>query len=178
MPTHAPLWSRSDWTRPATLVTVVLALVLTAGAAAIASCNIHEVGHAMTASMLGWDVERIDLCLPSEGSVVYASVGTWAGNLQGYAGGLLAATFLVGVYLVVFARPVRPLLSPAWWAAGLGLILPVGPQVAVGILEGLVLPGEDYTVRHASLLPWLVTLSLVASATLYVWRWREVWRTA
>lgn len=163
--------------RPVRLLAALVALVLTAGAATVAACNVHEIGHAATATLLGWEVERVNLCLPSGGSVEYAHVGRWAGNLQGYAGGLLAAVFLAGIYLVVFARRERHLRGPAWWAAGLGLALPVGPQVVNGLLEGMVRPGEDYTVRYSSLLPWLVVLSLAATALVYMWRW-PLWRSS
>lgn len=105
--------------------------------ATVAACNVHELSHAAVATLLGWQVDRLNLCLPAGGSVEYAHVGAWFGNLQGYAGGLLAAALLVGVYFVVFARRERPLAGPKWWAAGLGMVLPVGPQVVNGLLEGM-----------------------------------------
>lgn len=72
----------------------------------------------------------------------------------------------------------RPLRGPAWWFAGLGLILPVGPQLVNAVLEGAVRPGEDYTQKYGSLLPPLVVIAMVAGATWYTLRWRVVWKTA
>ena len=96
-------------------------------------------------------------------------------NLEGYAGGFLAARFLVGVYLLVFARGARPLQTPAWWAAGLATVIPIGPQIVNGLLEGIISPGEDYTVRYGSVLPPLVVMAGVAVVFAYLWRWRAVW---
>ena len=124
--------------------------------------------------MLGWEVERVNPCLPAGGSVEYAFVGDWAGNVQGYAGGLVAAATLIAIYVVVFARPGRPLVSPNWWAAGLGLVMPIGPQLTIGLLEGAVSPGEDYTIRYSTTIPTLVALSVALVVIAYVWRWRVV----
>ena len=106
----------------------------------------------------------------------YSHVGVWAGNLQGYAGGFLAAAFLITIYLVVFVRESRPLRSPAWWGAGLGVVTPIGPQIVNGLLEGMAGPGEDYTVRFATLFPPLMVVALAVVVVGYVWRWRVVWR--
>lgn len=170
-------WSRSDLKRPGLLLAAIAGFVITAPVATVVACNVHEIGHGAVATLLGWEVERVDLCLPTEGRVVYAHVGTWAGNLQGYAGGLIAAAFLVGVYLVAFRRKARPLRGPGWWFAGLGLILPVGPQLVNGVLEGAVGQGEDYTQKYGSLLPPLVAIAMLVGVGWYVWRWRVVWRT-
>lgn len=160
------------------MLAAVAAFFITAPVAAVVACNVHEVGHGAVATILGWEVERIDLCLPAGGTVVYSHVGTWAGNAQGYAGGLIAAAYLVAVYLLFFHRMARPLRGPAWWFAGLGLILPVGPQLVNAVLEGAVRPGEDYTQKYGSLLPPLVVIAMVAGATWYTLRWRVVWKTA
>jgi hypothetical protein len=138
----------------------------------VVACNAHEVAHAATATVLGWEVERIDLCLPAGGSVVYAHVGTWAGNLQGYAGGFGAALLLGLVYVLLFNRGARPLRGPGWWFAGLGLVLAIGPQVVNGVLEGAVGQGEDYIEKYAGVLAPLVLIATVAGAALYAWRWR------
>lgn len=176
LPDLHPAWSRSDLKRPGPFLAAIAGFVITAPVATVIACNVHEIGHGAVATLLGWEVERIDLCLPTGGRVVYAHVGTWAGNAQGYAGGLIAAAFLVGVYLLAFARTARPLRGPGWWFAGLGLVLPVGPQIANGVLEGAVGPGEDYTQLYALVLPPLVGVAMVAGATWYAWRWRVVWK--
>jgi hypothetical protein len=173
-----PAWSRSDLKRTGPLLSAIAAFVITAPMATVIACNFHEIGHGAVATILGWEVERIDLCLPTGGRVVYAHVGTWAGNAQGYAGGLIAAAALVGVYLLAFHRKARPSRGPGWWFAGLGLVLPVGPQVVNGVLEGAVGQGEDYTQQYASLLPPLVVIAMAAGAIWYAWRWRVVWRSA
>lgn len=170
-----PSWGPSDLKRPVIALGVIVSFSITLSIAIVASCNVHELGHAVVATLLGWEVDRISLCLPSGGGVEYAAIGTWAGNLQGYAGGFIAAAFLGAIYIVVFERPARPLGSPAWWAAGLGVVLPIGPQIVVGLVEGLAGPGQDYTVRYASVLPMLVFVALLLVAFTYVWRWRAVW---
>jgi hypothetical protein len=175
-PSLHPAWSRSDLKRPGPLLAAIAAFVVTAPLATVVACNVHELGHAAVATMLGWEVERIYLCRPAGGSVVYAHVGTWAGNAQGYAGGFAAAGLLVGTYLVAIARPARPLGGPGWWFAGLGLILPVGPQVVLGVLEGAVQPGEDYTERYATVIQPLVFAAMAVGVAAYTWRWRAVWK--
>ncbi len=171
-----PAWSRSDLKRPGSLLAAIAGFVITAPAATVFACNVHEIGHGAVATILGWEVERVDLCLPAGGRVVYGHVGTWAGNAQGFAGGLIAAACLAGVYLLAICHRARPLRGPGWWFAGLGLILPVGPQVVNGVLEGAVDPGEDYIQRYGSVVPPLVVFAILAGATWYAWRWRVVWK--
>jgi hypothetical protein len=170
-----PSWSPKDLRRPGALVAAIGGLVVTAPLATVAACNVHEVGHGTVATILGWQVERIELCLPAGGGVVYSHVGTWAGNAQGYAGGLLAAAFLIGVYVLLVARRRRPLDGPVWWFGGLGSILPVGPQIVNGVLEGAVRPGQDYTEVYASVMAPLVLMALVGAVVAYSWRWRAPW---
>ena len=176
---HAfPAWGRHDLKRPVALFAAVAGFAVTAPAALVAGCNVHEIGHAVVGVSLGWEVERVNLCLPGDGSVEYARIGTSAGNLQGYAGGLIAAMVLLIVYFVFFALPRRPLRGPGWWAAALGVALWVGPQIILGILEGVAGPGRDYTdfIRDAPALYLpLIALSILAGAAAHVWRWREVW---
>jgi hypothetical protein len=154
-------------------------LAVAASVALVVSCNVHELAHALVGSVLGWEVERVNLCLPGGGSVQYSSIGLWAGNAQGYAGGFAAAGFLAAVYYLMFARSSRPLRGPAWWGAGLGVVLWIGPQIVIGMLEGTRGPGEDYTeliasapVRYLT----MILLSLLAGAAFYAWRWRALWR--
>ncbi len=167
-----PSWEWSDLRRPRLALAAIAGLVIAAMLATVVSCNVHELGHAVVATLLGWEVERIDLCLPGGGAVVYARVGTWAGNAQGYAGGLAGAFFLVGVYLIAVSRTDRPLRGPGMWFAGLGLVLPIGGQLVVAGLEGAAGPGEDYTQRFASWLPPLVIIATLAVIAAYAWRWR------
>ena len=171
-PAPLPAWEWSNLRRPGPALAAITGLVIAALSATVVSCNVHELGHAVVATLLGWEVERIDLCLPDGGAVMYARVGTWAGNAQGYAGGLAGASVLVAVYLLGFHRGDRPLRGPGMWFAGLGVVLPIGAQLVVGGLEGAVGPGEDYTRRFASLLPPLVVLATVAMVVAYSRRWR------
>lgn len=171
-PASLPAWEWSNLRRPGPALAAITGLVIAALSATVVSCNVHELGHAVVATLLGWEVERIDLCLPGRGAVVYARVGTWAGNAQGYAGGLAGASVLIGVYLLGFHRGERPLRGPGMWFAGLGMVLPIGAQVVVGGLEGAVGPGEDYIQRFASLLPPLVILVTAAVVVAYTRRWR------
>lgn len=162
---------RGRW---AALTTVAAVLVATTTVTVFAACNVHELGHAAVGTLLGWEVERVRLCLPAGGSVTYASVGTWAGGLQGWAGGLIAAAILVAVEWAAVWRPARPGRSPVWWAVGLGILLPVGPQLVIATLEGVAGPGEDYTAALAAgPVPVAATMVVVVGATvvLYVRRW-------
>lgn len=152
--------------------------MIAAPLALVASCNVHELSHAAVGSLLGWEVERVNLCLPAGGSVQYASIGVWAGNAQGYAGGVAAAVFLSAVYVFVFSRPSRPLRRSIWWGAGIGVVMWVGPQLVVGVLEGRSGPGEDYTALIASSPGLYVTLIVFAMAigvAFYCIRWRALW---
>jgi len=157
------------------LLAVVATFVATTILAQLSGCNVHELGHALVATLLGWEVELVNLCAPASGSVVYSQVGTWAGNAQGYAGGLLGALFLFAVYVLVFVRNSRPKQGPFWWAAGLGTVVFIGPQLVIAVMEGMAGPGEDYTElfreRPLVFIP-LVILAGVVSAAAYVLRWR------
>jgi hypothetical protein len=158
------------------LVLGLAGLAISASIALVASCNVHELAHALVGSMLGWDVERVNLCLGGGGSVQYSSIGSWAGNAQGYAGGFVAAAFLAALYYLMFERSRRPWHSPAWWGAGLGGVLWIGPQLVIGVLEGNSAPGEDYTALIASSpvrYIGIIALSVVAATAVYTWRWRS-----
>ena len=120
-----PAWTAADIRRPADVAAAFAALTISAVLCFNVSCQVHEVGHALVGTALGWKVERIHLCLPTGGSVVYASTsgGAWADTMESFAGGLVAAAFLVGLYGLVFWRPRTPLRGPPWWAAGFGPLL-------------------------------------------------------
>jgi hypothetical protein len=63
-----------------------------------------------------------------------------------------------------------------WWAAGLGVIVWVGVQIVIGVLEGGADPGHDYTddFRDAPALLLLVAAVILAGAFVHVWLWRSV----
>lgn len=150
-------------------------LAISAPIALTVSCNVHELAHALVGSMFGWEVERVKVCLGGGGGVQYSSTGSWAGNAQGYAGGFVAAAFLAGLYYLLFERSRRPWRNPAWWGAGLGVVLWIGPQLFIGVLEGNSAPGEDYTaliesspIRYIA----IIALSVVTATAVYTWRWR------
>jgi len=174
-----PDWHWRDLRRPSTLLATIVAFCVSAPAASIVGCNVHEIGHGLVATPLGWEVERINLCLPFGGSVEYARIGTWAGNLQGYAGGFIAAAFLTSFYAVALVRSQRPLRGPAWWAAGLGIVIWVGPQILIGILEGVAAPGHDYTddFQDVPALYALLVILVISGALFHIWLWRSVFRS-
>jgi hypothetical protein len=162
------------------LLAVISAFAPTAVLAQIVSCNGHELGHALVATALGWEVERVNLCLPAGGSVDYAHIGTWAGNAQGYAGGAIGGAILALAYGATCERRRLPYRSPGWWAAGLGIVLWIGPQLLIAVLEGSAGRGDDYTDAFseapALLLP-LVGSALAAGPAVFLWRWRAVLRS-
>jgi hypothetical protein len=172
-------WRRNHLMRLPTAIGALATFVGVGFISQVASCNIHELGHGIVATALGWRVQRINLCLPDGGAVEYAHVGTWVGNAQGYAGGVAAALFLFSLYVVVFSKRRLPLRSPFWWAAGFATVVLIGPQLLIAVLEGAAGPGEDYTERFSTspevFVPLLVVSALVAAAA-YTWRWRSVWR--
>ena len=172
-------WSGVDLKRPLTAIGAMAAFVGAGSVSILASCNVHELGHGVVATALGWRVERVNLCLPGGGSVEYSHVGTWAGNAQGYAGGVAAALFLFALYAILFSRRKLPLRGPLWWAAGLATVFFIGPQLLIAMLEGVAGPGEDYTERITEspgvFMPLLVGSALLVAAA-YTWRWRSVWR--
>lgn len=171
-------WTGAEMWRPVAAIGTLATFLGVGFISQLAACNVHEFGHGVVASALGWRVERVNLCLPGGGSVEYSHVGTWAGNAQGYAGGIAAALFLFAVYVVVFSRTKLPLRSPVWWAAGLATVVIIGPQLVIAMLEGIAGPGEDYTERFAEspevFVPLLVGSALLVAAA-YTRRWRSVW---
>ena len=174
-PMHFPAWRWADLKRPLPLLAAITGLAVSAPVSVTVSCNVHEIGHVLVGVPLGWKVERINWCLLSEGSVDYSHIGTSPGNLEGYAGGIIAAAFLVTVYFLLFAAHQRPLLGPGWWAAGLGVVLWVGPQIVFGITEGAVRPERsyvDFIDNNPAVYATLIVGSAVAGAVAHAWLWR------
>ncbi len=168
-------WTWTDlrnWTRA---LPSLLVLGVSVFASQIVACNVHELGHATAAIPLGWEIDSIQWCTPAAGAVSYSHVGMWVGNLQGYAGGLVAALFLYGAYLLIIRRPFRPLRTPEWWAAGLGLVIWIGPQLVIAAMEGSAGPNEDYTelfrTRSYVFVP-LIAATALMGVGLYIRRWR------
>lgn len=148
----------------------------TAFAAQVISCNVHEVGHAIVGTLLGWKVERIDFCLPAGGGVQYAHIGTWAGNAQGCAGGLAAALVLSAAYMTTSRRRRRDSATPARWAVGAGVVVWIGPQLFIAALEGSAGLGEDYTdvfVDAPGLFFPIMALAMAAGPTFHALWWRR-----
>jgi hypothetical protein len=57
-------WYWRDLKQPLTLLAAIIAFAVSAPIALVISCNVHEIGHTLVATSLGWEVERINLCLP------------------------------------------------------------------------------------------------------------------
>jgi hypothetical protein len=168
------VWSWSDLKHPIVALTAVSGFLGSAFVSQVVACNMHELGHAVAAIPLGWEVQRINWCAPGAGSVEYAHVGDWAWNLQGYSGGVVAALLLFGAYQRLFAKDARPLEKPWRWAAGLGVVLWIGPQLVIAVMEGSAGPNEDYTELFRTRGSVFVPLILVAALTgvgLYIRRW-------
>ena len=171
-----PTWSWTDLKKPFPALAALAAFVVSAAASQIVACNVHEIGHAAVATPLGWEVDRIRVCAPGGGGVDYAHVGNWAGNLQGYAGGVIAALFLYGVYRGLIARQLRPHRTPWWWAVGLGVVVWIGPQLVLAGMEGSRGPNEDYTElfqTHGAIFYPLLLLSVVVGVLSYTLRWQR-----
>ncbi len=171
-------WRASKLRRPLVLLAAVGALLAAGVAAQLVGCNAHEIGHAAVGSLVGWEVEQVRLCLPAGGGVDYGDVPRWAGNVQGYAGGLTAAVALWALYSRGIRRYQRPLRSPLWWAAGLAIALFIGPQLVLSLVEGSAGPGEDYTRRfdeQREVYATAIAASALAGGALHWWRWRAPW---
>ncbi len=96
----------------------------------VGGCNIHELGHLITGRIAGVPVEGVIWCTPGNGRVVFSyQEPAWVG----YAGGLLAAAVLVGVYMKV----IRPRLAGSnGRAAGVAVLGTALSQLIVAFLEG------------------------------------------
>jgi hypothetical protein len=166
--------------RPRSLLAFIAGLLVSVPLSLNASCHVHEIGHALTATALGWKVDRINLCLPAGGSVRYASTpgGNWVDVAESYAGGIVGAAFLVSLYLAAFFVPKTPLRGPAWFGAGFGPLLWIGPQIVVAIVEGNV-RSRDYgelLEENPALSVSLVLLTMLTGGAVHLWLWRSLWR--
>lgn len=171
-----PSWARADLRNPVRVLAVLLALVASTIASQFVACNAHELGHVVAALPLGWEVETIHWCTPSGGGVEYSHVGVWAGNVQGYIGGLVGAAVLATIYILLIARRARPLRSPEWWFAGLGTVVWIGPQIVIALMEGSAGPNEDYTQLFdgSDIYGFFIVIASVLVGAGYAWRWRRV----
>ena len=145
-----------------------------------ASCQVHEIAHALTGTAFGWKVERVHLCQPTGGSVEYASTsgGRLADAAESYAGGVAGAIFLLAVYVLVFYVARTPLRSPAWYGAGFGPVLWIGTQLMVGLAEGSIRDRDYGQVLDANpaLTVSFTVGTMLAGAAVHIWLWRAVWR--
>ncbi|MGK2854053.1 MAG: hypothetical protein ACSLE3_08130 [Microbacteriaceae bacterium] len=166
-------WGWADLRRPAIASTAVVAFVLTLPLAVVGSCNVHEFGHAVAGSAVGWEVDRVVPCLPSGGYVQYRASNAAGDAVESWAGGLAGALSLLLIYSLI-SRRGRPLRSPIVWACGLGLTVPIGIQLVIATLEGTAEFGDDYTdtiaARPGLFLPILL-LSALAGPAMHTWWW-------
>lgn len=141
--------------------------------AVVGSCNVHELGHAVAGSAVGWEVDRVVPCFPTGGHVRYRASNAAGDAVESWAGGLVGALSLLLAYGLI-SRRGRPLRSPLWWACGLGVASPIGIQLAIAGLEGTADFGEDYTdtiaARPGLFLP-LLLLSALAGPAAHTWWW-------
>ena len=166
-------WAWADLRHPATAATVVVAFVLTLPLAVAGSCNVHELGHAAAGSAVGWEVDRVVPCLPTDGTVVYRASNLAGDAVESWAGGLAGALSLLLVYGLI-SRRSRPLRSPVVWACGMALTVPIGIQLPIAGLEGTADFGDDYTETIAAqpgLFQPALLLSALAGPALHTWWW-------
>ncbi len=168
-------WVWADLRRPMIAASALAAFVFTLPLAVVGSCNVHELGHAVAGTAVGWEVDRVVPCLPSGGHVRYRSSSAAGDGVESWAGGLAGALGLLLIYGLI-SRRERPARSPAVWACGLGLTFPVGIQLAIAGLEGTADMGDDYTDTVAAqpgiLVPILLLSALVGPAAHMLW-WRR-----
>lgn len=169
-------WSLQDLKRPALALAVVVAFAATAPVATIVSCNAHEIGHALTGTLFGWEVDRISLCAPSGGEVRYRTSTRRGDVFESWAGGLTGASTLVLAYFLAIRRGLRPLHSPVIWSVGLGLVLPAGPQLVIALLEGTnrETAYTDIISERSTIWIPILLMSAAIGPALHVRRWRAV----
>jgi hypothetical protein len=159
---------------------VLTGFLLAAPVSQTAACNLHELSHAGVGTLLGWEVERVNLCLFGGGSVDYASSSASGDNIESLSGGLAAALFLaVAWWLLVGRRPDRH--HPAWWGVGLGIALGIGPQLVIAVLETAVPVGEsyvDWANDQPEVFAGILAVSVLSSVGGHTWLWRRSRRHA
>lgn len=175
---HSARWSLADLVSPVLAVTVLLTIAISVPIATVVSCNAHEVGHALTGTAFGWEVARIVPCAPTGGEVIYRTSTIHGDALESVSGGVAGAFVLVLVYVVALHRGSLPLRVPIAWAFGLGLVVPVGPQVVIAILEGATRESNYGDTISAGAGIWIPVLLISATIgpIVHVWRWRDVFR--
>ena len=141
----------------------VLAFLVALVISGVGGCNIHELGHLITGVAVGVPVNDVIWCVPANGRIVFAYQEP---ALVGYAGGLLSALVLAGLYWSI----IRPRLgSFGLWMAGVAVMGTAISQLIVAILEG------SSPVRYAELqdsatgLAVVVVVPLVAVASIQFW---------
>lgn len=171
-------WSLRDLARPVVAVAVVVTVTVSAPMAVMFSCNVHEVGHALTGTAFGWEVERVVPCAPTGGEVLYRTSTTRGDALESWSGGLTGGFVLIVIYFIALRRGSRPMRSPVAWAFGLGLLVPVGPQLVIAFLEGTNRESSYADTISASAGVWVpaILISAAVGPAWHLWRWREVLR--
>ena len=105
---------------------------------AIASVVIHESAHILAALSLG--AQFSDLKLGFYGINPSVTLPEWFTGIRHtafhYAGGLLAGTALLMLYLLYWVRRYRRSPTFFHWALGLVTVVLAGMQLATGYLEG------------------------------------------
>ncbi len=168
-------WMWADLRQPMIAATVLVAFALTLPLAVVGSCNVHELGHAVIGSAVGWEVDRVVPCLPSGGHVQYRASSAAGDAVESWTGGLAGALSLLLIYGLISGggRPVRSLIA---WACGLSLTFPMGIQLAIAGLEGTADVGDDYTDTIAAqpgiFVPLLLLCALAGPAA-HTWWWRR-----
>lgn len=179
--TEVPAWTLADLRRPTVLASAIAVFLVSLALTQIASCNVHEISHALVGTAVGWEVDTISPC-PGGAEVVYVrTTDAWYARVEGFAGGLGAAAAVAAVYGLVFVRGRRPLRGPRWWAAGLAVLSTIGAQLVIGTVEGVAgIRGWDYTEtldeRRVVWIP-VVGSAMLAFGSLHAWRWRAVSRS-
>jgi len=139
------------------------------------ACNVHEIAHAVTGTLLGWRVARLNLCLFSGGGVEYASSTTRGDNLESAAGGVGAALILGLAWWLVVGRSADR-HQPLRWGVGAALAAWIGPQLLVAVLETAAPVGEAYGARiedRPVTFAGILAVTVLSSVGGHAWLWRR-----
>jgi hypothetical protein len=96
----------------------------------VGGCNLHELGHLVTGWAAGVPIDDIIWCTPTSGRIAFAYQEP---AFVGYAGGFLAASVLLVVYLALIRKR---LASFPWWMAGVAVLGTAISQLIVAAFEG------------------------------------------